>query len=56
MISAVIVASSYVDYFSQETNIDTISNNIFLEIIIAIDIAMMLVIMSASTASATYIN
>jgi len=53
MISGAIVASSYAEYFNQESNIDTISNNILLEIIIAIEIATMIAIISATSASAT---
>jgi len=53
MISGAIVASSYTEYFNQKSNIDTISNNIFLEIIIAIEIATMIAIIGAASASAT---
>lgn len=45
------MASAYADYCSKENNIDTISNNIFLEIIIAIEIATMVAIIAASTAN-----
>lgn len=52
MISASIVASSYVDCLNQENNIDEISSNIFVEIIIAIEIATMVAIIAATSASA----
>lgn len=51
IISAAIVASAYADYFSEENNIDTISNNIFLEIIIAIEIATMVAIIATVSAA-----
>lgn len=52
MISAAIVASSYADYLQEESNLDIISNNIFLEIVIAIEIACTVAMISAVSASA----
>lgn len=52
MISASIVASSYADYLQEESNLDIISNNIFLEIVIAIEIACTVAMISAVSASA----
>ncbi|WP_054629288.1 DUF4003 family protein [Paraclostridium sordellii] len=53
MISSAIVASAYADYLKKESNVDTISNNIFLDIIIAIEIACMVATMAAVSASAS---
>ena len=53
MISSAIVASAYADYLKEESNVDTISNNIFLDIIIAIEIACMVATMAAVSATAT---
>lgn len=52
MISAAIVASSYADCLNQGSNVDEISSNIFVEIIIAIEIATMVAIIAATSASA----
>lgn len=52
MISAAIVASAYADYLKEDSNVDTISNNIFLDIIIAIEIACMVATMAAVSATA----
>lgn len=52
MISAAIVASAYADYLKEDSNVDTISNNIFLDIIIAIEIACMVATMAAVSAAA----
>ncbi len=51
MISAAIVASSYADCLNQESNVDAISSNIFVEIIIAIEIATMVAIIAATSAA-----
>lgn len=51
MISAAIVASAYADYLKEESNVDTISTNIFLDIIIAIEIACMVSTMAAVSAA-----
>lgn len=56
MISAAIVASAYADCLKEESNIYTISNNIILEIIIAIEIACMLAMMSVIAASTSSSN
>lgn len=56
MISGAIVASAYADYLKEENNIDAISNNIILDIIIAIEIACMVAMISAISASANASN
>lgn len=53
IISAAIVASAYADCFKEEGNLDTITNNIFLEIIIAIEIAIMVAMIAAVSAAAS---
>lgn len=52
MLSASIVAASYAQYLNEDSNVDSISSNIFLEIIIAIEIAMMVAIIASTTAAA----
>lgn len=53
IISAAIVASAYADCFKEEGNLDTITNNIFLEIIIAIEIAIMVAMIAAVSAASS---
>ena len=56
MISGTIVASAYADFLKEESNIDAISNNIILDIIVAIEIACMIAMMSAISASSNASN
>lgn len=51
MISMALVASCYGDCFNSENNLDAISNNIFVDIIIAIEVATMIAIIAATTAA-----
>ncbi len=53
IISAAIVASAYAECFKEEGNLDTITNNIFLEIIIAIEIAIMVAMIAAVSAASS---
>lgn len=53
MISTTLVASSYSDYLKEENNLDSISNNILLNIIIAIEIACIVAIISVASVSAS---
>ncbi|MCC0649713.1 DUF4003 family protein, partial [Clostridioides sp. ZZV15-6598] len=53
MISSAIVASIYADSIQKENNIDSISNNIFLNIIIAIQVACVMAATSAAIASSS---
>ena len=56
MISGAIVSLAYADYLKEKSNIDVISNNIILDIIIAIEIACMIAVISTSSASSTASN
>ncbi|WP_261815060.1 DUF4003 family protein [Paraclostridium bifermentans] len=53
IISAAIVASAYADCLKEEGNLETITNNIFLEIIIAIEIAIMVAMIAAVSAASS---
>ena len=56
MISGAIVSLAYADYLKEKSNIDVINNNIILDIIIAIEIACMIAVISTSSASSTASN
>lgn len=56
MISAAIVASSYADYLQEESNVDAISKNVFLDIVIAIEIACTVAMMSSVVATTSSVN
>lgn len=53
MISSAIVASIYADLIRNENNIGSITNNIFLNIVVAIQIACVMAATSATIASSS---